>query len=238
MEYYTEKTQSPQLLLRTGHKKMRIIGIYTPVSRCLQTTFSLTLGQMLARRYKTLYLNFENYSGFSRMLNREFKNDITDLMYYFGCAREKLVYRLESMVETVNKLDFIPPADILHNLTGIRGSQWADLFGEMERTSEYEFLILDLSDSLTDLWEVLRSCDIIYTIQRDEGLSMAKLEQYERALSAMDYGDVSAKTVKWKLPFFKKLPASFEELTYGDLASYIKKEVFKDLLEEEGKADG
>lgn len=230
MEYYTEKAQDTGVFLRTGSKKMQIIGIYTPVGRCLQTTFSLTLGQMLARQYKTLYLNFEAYSGLGRMLNREFRNDISDLAYYFSCAREKLFYRMESMMETVNGMDFIPPADIYQNLMGIRGTGWIDLFGEIEKVSEYEFLILDLSDCLMDLWEILRYCDSVYTITREDALAEAKLKQYEKALESMKYGEITAKTRKWKLPIFKQLPLRFEELTYGELAAYIRKEVYPDLF--------
>lgn len=232
MEYYTDRSETVSPTLRTGLEKMKIIGVYTPIGRCLQTTFSLTLGQMLARKHKTLYLNFEIYSGFSRMLNRQFNNDITDLMYYFECAREKLSYRLESMVETVNGLDFVPPSEIYQNLAGIRGGQWMDLFRELEKTSEYEYLILDLSDGILDLWDILRNCTRIYTISRDDGLAMAKIEQYEKALEYMNYSDINVKTTKWKLPIFKELPARLEELTYGDLAAYIKKQVFPDLLGE------
>lgn len=233
MEYYTDKSETVPTTIRTGLKKMQIIGVYTPIGRCLQTTFSLTLGQMLAKRYKTLYLNFEIYSGFSRMLCRNFNSDISDLMYYFACAREKLVYRLESMIETVNGLDFIPPAEIYQNLAGIRGNQWLDLFQEIERVSEYDFLILDLTDGIMDLWEVLRGCDHIYTITREDGLSMAKVEQYEKALESLDYGDINARTVKWKLPIFKQLPSQFEELTYGELAAYIRSQVFPELIAED-----
>ncbi len=232
MEYYTEKVQNAESFLRTGNKKMCIIGIYTPVGRCLQTTFSLTLGQMLARQYKTLYLNFEAYSGLGRMLNREFKNDISDLAYYFSCAREKLFYRMESMMESINGMDFIPPADVYQSLTGIRGSSWIDLFEEIEKVSGYRFLILDLSDCLMDLWEVLQHCDHIYTIVRDDPLALAKVEQYERALESMKYGDITIKTTKWNLPVFRQLPLHFGELTYGELAGYIKREVFPDLLGE------
>lgn len=230
MSYYTERVKDADIKLRTGMKRMQIIGIYTPVGRCLQTTFSLTLGQMLARQYKTLYLNFENYSGMGRMLNREFKHDISDLAYYFNCAREKLCYRMESMTETVNGLDFIPPAAIYQNLAGIRGTQWNDLFLEIEKVSEYEFLILDLSDCIMDLWEVLKNCDYVYTIVKEDGLAMAKLEQYERALESMNYKEIAAKTTKWKLPWFQRLPLYLEELTYGELAAYIKREVFQNLF--------
>ena len=38
----------------------KLIGIYTPIGRCLQTSFSLVLGQMLAAKYKVLYLDFKN----------------------------------------------------------------------------------------------------------------------------------------------------------------------------------
>lgn len=242
MAYYTEKSQDAGQIFRTGTRKMSIIGIYTPVGRCLQTTFSLTLGQMLARRFKILYLNFETYSGLGRMLGRDFKTDIADLAYYYNCAREKLFYRMESMIETVNGMDFIPPADIYQNLAGIRGTQWVDLFREIEKVSEYEYLLLDLSDSIMDLWEVLRNCDRVYTITREDALAEAKVEQYEKALESTDYGDITAKTKKWHLPVFRKLPLYFEELTYGELAGYIKKEVFPDLFgennENESQNDG
>ncbi len=233
MKYYTDQSKAVPVSLRKELKNMQIIGVYTPLGRCLQTTFSLTLGQLLARNHKTLYLNFETYSGFSRMLNKSFEGDISDFMYYFSCAREKLAYRLESMVETVGGLDFIPPAEIYQNLAGIRGNQWLDLFQEIEKVSDYEYLILDLTDGVMDLWDVLRGCSHIYTITRQDGLSLAKIEQYQKVLKMMDYEDISARTVKWKLPVFRQLPVQFEELTYGELAAYIRSQIFPELFGED-----
>ena len=96
-------------------------------------------------------------------------------------------------------------------------------------------MILDLSDIVTDLWDMLRHCERIYTISRDDGLAMAKIDQYEKALEYMNYSDINVRTTKWKLPVFRELPAHFEELTYGELAKYIKKQVFPELLGEKDK---
>lgn len=235
MAQYSQTEDAGEVTRKNG-RKMRIIGVYTPVGRCLQTTFSLTLGQMLAKEYRTLYLNFEAYSGLGKMLNREFKGDLSDLTYYFSCAREKLFYQMKSLVETVGGLDFIPPAEVTQSLSGIRGEDWVSLFREIEKVSEYDYLILDLSDCLVDLWEVLKNCDHVYTIIREDPLAEAKTQQYEHALESMKYTEITGKTRKWKLPFFKRLPVHFGELTYGELAGYIRKEVFPELLGKENYA--
>ena len=84
---YISKFQSPETIVamliesaeglsdwrRTGEAtgtEVKLIGIYSPVKRCLQTTFALTMGQMLSKEHRVLYFNFECYSGFGQLLGR------------------------------------------------------------------------------------------------------------------------------------------------------------------------
>lgn len=231
--YFTEHGDSPSRLFRTSLKKLKIIGIYSPIGRCLQTTFAVTLGQILAKKGRTLYMNFERYSGLSRLLRKQFNLDISDLMYYFECTKEKLTLRIESMVENINGMDFIPPAQIYQNLAGIKGDQWLDLFGEMERCTEYEYLILDLSDGILDLWDILRYCDLVYTISKKDALALAKIEQYEKALECADYEDILTKTRKCGLPLFHDIPDDFELLSRTQLAYYIRDNILPEICKED-----
>lgn len=232
LQYYTEHQEATLPLMRVCNRRMKIIGIYTPIGRCLQTTYAFTLGQILSRYGKALYMNFEKYSGLSQLLKREFDSDVSDLMYYFECAKEKLAYRVESIVENINGLDFIPPAEIYQNLAGIKGEQWIELFKEMEKCTEYEYLILDITDGMIDLWSVLRFCDVVYTISRGDPMAIAKITQYEKALAASDYSDIISKTQKWDFPVFQHLPQKFDELTKSDLAQFIKERILPELMEE------
>ena len=233
MAYYMKEAGHVMSCVRTNTEKMKIIGIYTPVGRCLQTTFSFALGQILSKKAKVLYMNFERYSGLEALLKRSFQYDISDLVYYFQCAKEKLSLRLSSIVENVHGLDFVPPVQLYQSILGVHGQQWIELFAEIEKCSDYEYLILDLTDGVSDLWDILRSCTHVYTITRGDGVSLAKMDQYERGLRTMEYEDVLAKTRKIEFPVFKEIPIRFDELTYGDLARYVKQYIIPDFAGEE-----
>ena len=203
---------------------LKIIGVYTPVTRCLQTTFSLTLGQFLGECHKVLYLNFENYSGLDLMLGRMFKGSVADLLYYNECARDKVAWQLSSMVENVNGLDFIPPMRSFIELRAIRAEQWLSLFDTIEKTTEYEYLILDLSESTDGLLDILRACDEVYMIERDDALSGARIQMYELMLKENEYEDICLKLFRWHFPVFHELPGTLENLTHGDLYRFIQRQ--------------
>ncbi len=233
MEEYSGEISGISRKLRTK-SRMKIIGNYTPIRRCMQTTFALTMGQVLAKKHRVLYLNFESYSGFSFLLNREFCVDITDVLYYFNCEREKLAYRFAGMVQSLNGMDFIPPVVSYRDLSMVDGEQWLRLFQEIEEISDYEYMILDLSEQIQGLFDILRQCFKIYTITKEDGLALAKMKQYEAMLRMTDYEDIAVKTRKWNLPVFHRLPYGLERLTHGELGTYVKKVIEEDIYESTG----
>lgn len=213
--------------------KAKTIGVYSPVRRCLQTSFALTMGQLLSKEHKVLYLNFECYSGFSQMLHREFPSDMMDMVYYFRCTREKLAIRLPSIVQNINGLDFIPPGQSCIDMQEITGENWIELLEAIEEISDYEYLILDLTDGMKGLFELLAKCYKIYTITKDDGFAMAKMNQYEEILQLNNMDDISEKTVKCRFPFFKKLPNDLSLMTHGEFAGYVKAIIQEDLYEKQ-----
>lgn len=210
----------------------KMIGIYSPIKRCLQTSFAITLGQMLAKEHKTLYLNFERYSGLGELLRREYQTDMLDVMYYFQSAREKLAMRLPTIIQNAGGLDYIPPMQYALGLKEVPGEQWLALCRDIAAIGEYEYLILDLDEGIDGLFDLLRSCQKIYTITREDPFASAKLRQYERMLQFNGLETIAERTVKCRFPIFQELPASLDMMTHGELAGYVKAIIREDLYEQ------
>lgn len=240
------KYQSPELVVRemlnviadgSGWKgcpeatdtAVKMIGIYSPVKRCLQTSFALSLGQLLAKEHKTMYLNFEMYSGLGELLRREYQSDMLDVMYYFQSAREKLALRLPTIIQNAGGLDYIPPMQYSLGIREVPGEQWLALCRDIAAIGEYEYMILDLDDGIDGLFELLKNCQKIYTITREDAFAQAKLRQYERMLQQGELGEISEKTVKCRFPIFQELPDSLDMMTHGELAGYVKSIIKEDI---------
>ena len=230
-------------------RAMRMIGLYTPVSRCLQTTFALTLGQVLARRARVLYMDLTCFSGLESLLGEgpggviggsaggrpggAHRGGIGDLLYFNECAREKLSGELPRLTTDAGGVDVVSGFPSAFELGRVTAAQWLSLFSQVGRVSEYEYLVLDLSAQADGLLEILRACSLIGMIVRDDRVSAAQIAQYEQVLRSMEYQDVRARTLRIRFPVFARLPSDLHFLTHGELADHVRR-----LLEKEEWRDG
>lgn len=211
-------TRLPKLK-RSGN--ITFIGNYSPVRRAMQTSFALTMGQILAKEHATLYLNFEHYAGIGELRPDIQSSDMADLLYFLHGDREKFRLRLQSICKRMGNLDYIPPMKSGQNLLTITEAEWLELLQRIEDMGEYEYVILDLSESMQGLFEILRACKVVFTITKEDRIARSKLLQYEQMLSLYEYEDVLAKTRRLKLPHIQRLPEELEQLTRGDLAALV-----------------
>lgn len=212
----------------TRKKTAQLIGVYSPLHCCMQTTFALAAGEILAKKKKTLYLNFECFSGFETLLGRRFDGNLTDVLYYYGCAREKLSYRLESIVQKMGELYFIPPAASYEDFQDMREEEWIAVITGIAQAGGYEAIVLDLTEQVRGVYGLLAVCDRIYTLLKEDRMAKAKLAQYELLLEREDYRGIREKTKMCRAPFLKNLPSDISCLGRGEFADFVEKRLRED----------
>lgn len=203
-------------------EKAEIVGIYTPVGRCLQTSFAMVYSRLRAKSKKTLYINFEVFSGFGAWFEREYSTDLMDLMYFLDEPEDKFLFKLAGITEHFGGTDYIPPAISYEDFMMVKAEEWIKLIKMIAQKSEYEVIVLDLGDQMQGLFEILSLCDKLYAITRSDGIAKAKIESFEKALKMSHKEELLQRIVKCRLPVFKEIPQKAEELGYSQLADYMK----------------
>lgn len=227
VSYYLEREENA-CSGACAEKCAQIIGLYSPVRRCLQTSFALTMGQVLSRKYKTLYVSFEHYAGWNGLLKKEGGRDLADLLS-FPEEGERFSYRMRTVERKFGKLWYIPPVYVGQNLVYITGRQWVELIKKIAAFGGYEYLLLDLSEGLQGIFDILRICDRVYTVVCEDKIAKGKMDQYEHLLRMQEYEDVLEKTQRQILPHIHEMPGQLERYTRGELMEFAQELIRNDL---------
>jgi hypothetical protein len=177
--------RSGEVLPKVGdRKKGKLMGFYSPIRRCLQSTVALTMGQLLAEKYPTLYVSFEFYTGLEEWQDRNGR-DLSVLLYYQQNRPESFGTQLQTLVQKIGPLDYVAPMSNGENLLYITPEQWKSLIQALLNTGDYEYIILDLTESIQGLFEILHLCHKVYTIVREDSAAIQKMYRYEQLLSLL-----------------------------------------------------
>lgn len=219
---YCEKPIEEQIVVLGARAK--ILGVYSPVGRCLKTSFAWTMGQHLAKNGRVLYLSLEEYSGFSKLIGGNTQTDLSDVFYFFrqgNCS----FFRLSSMIYTWGNLDYIPPVRYPEDLSQITGRDVLELLNKLSAESGYETIIVDMGHMGKHAVEIMEACEVVYMPVKEDCISAAKLEEFEEYLEASGKKRLKDRIQRLKLPYhnsFGRRDTYMEQLLWGELGDYVR----------------
>ena len=179
----------------TQGKTKEVIGIFSPVHRCGKTRYALKLGKELSLSGKVLYIGTECYGGCKGYF-KEGSLSVADALYYARQENQNLGALLSGMVESMEGLDFLPPAKMSEDMRNISGKDWIELIRQIIESGIYETVILDLDDGISGVYDILRNCSQVHLLYIKEEVALGKVRQFEGELQMMGYDDVRSKLIK------------------------------------------
>ena len=212
-------------------KTTEILGVYSPLGGCLQTCFALTLAQILGREKSVLYLNLEEYSGFEELMGRGFAHNLSDLLYYVRQDNQNLIHKMNSMVQSINNLDYVPPVQTPADIRSAAWKDWERLLQMISTESSYEVIVLDIGNGIDENFQLLDLCKRIYMPVLSDAVSMCKIAQFENLVRIWDFPQILEKTVRISPPFHmvsSPSPAYIEQLMWSELGDYVRELIRKE----------
>ena len=216
---YLQETRDCRLAL----EGTKLISLYSPVKRCLQTTFGIHLAHLLSKKGRTLYLNLEGYSGFDRFLSGPFSKDISDFIYYVNQTSENISLITQKFIYRLGEVDMIPPVLNPRNLQDITEDMWIHMLRILRECGLYDYIIVDVSDFIHGTFAILRGSQVVFSLTKSDDRANAKWQQYCSILEESGYRDILDKTRRPEVPHVAVVPANMEDCSPGPLMELVSK---------------
>lgn len=176
-------------------KNARILAVYSPVHRIGKTTFAIKLGKQLATQENVLYLNLETYAGIGGYFPDEEVQNLSHLLYYGRQEKDDISVRIASMVRQMGYLDYIPPMKVWTDLKSVTMKEWEAFFQKLMEQSIYDVIVLDVGNSVENVYEILGLCDYVFLLQASDVYAQGKLKQYQYILQVLGYQELEKRTI-------------------------------------------
>ncbi|MBO6240462.1 MAG: hypothetical protein J6O61_06415 [Butyrivibrio sp.] len=201
IDFCAEKAESFEgLTVGISDNEGTVIGLFSPVSKCGQTTLALKMGDVLSSSGKTIMLSFDSFSSLPQKLDAEADGTINDLMYYAEEDKNKFCIYLEKIKRSIGNIDVIPPAKIAMQIKEIDYDSLKMLLGLLIHDAGYKYVILDLTEYPNGFFDILRLCNKLFTITRPNSADAYRVEAYEDVLRLNGHEDILASTIKVVIP--------------------------------------
>lgn len=186
--------------IQTVAGKGRVISLYSPLSKCGQTTLAVSIAEFLARKSKTIFLSFESFSTLSDYLGIDYEEDISDLIYYTDCEHDKFSLYLEKIKRNKNNVDYVMPAKTAMQIKEIGFEKVAELYKLLTCECGYDNIVVDLTELPDGFFDIASLSYRIFTITKDNLRDDRVMRMYDEILRQSELEDIIEKTVKCQLP--------------------------------------
>ena len=168
--------------------KCNIIGIYSPVSRCGKTSFSLALALHFSMCNSCVFMSFDNFSTLGNFVSNEPGNEktIDDLLYYFTGSPDILASKLLSVVKRILQLDVIPSSKQYCAITDMTTDEQVQFINSIAETGKYDYIFIDMG-SISPVHPILQICNTIYiTAPQNDQYSDEKINMFMASLDNLN----------------------------------------------------
>lgn len=176
-----------------SRKEKEIIGIYSPTHSRLQTPFALTLAQLLAPDKKVLYVNLGEWAGFGNWMEESYQRDLADLMYFISCHGVKIQGILESVIHSVQHIDYIPPMNDAQLLCETSAEDYQKLLLLLAEKTDYEVILLDFGVMIPGFFSLLEQCIHIYQVLDAGSLARGQCSQFEESMLRLGMSETAGR---------------------------------------------
>ncbi len=183
----------------------KVIGVYSPVGRSFKTSFSLMLAKEFGKKYKTIYVSLEEYSGLEYFVGDNFNYTLSDALISYMDDKSKLFIKMERMLSYIHNIEILPSVKCIKDIYGTPIEIWRDFFQYLIDEGPYNVVIIDFGNIAFSREEIFKLCDVIYVPELKNSQAKEKIKEFNKHLESIKNGQLTERLSYIEIPYIKEL---------------------------------
>ncbi len=160
-------------------RRNQVICVYSPIGHELKLPFALCLSEWCGKQQPALFINLEELSIQSSLMEMEGRKDLLDLLYVVENRKGKQM-NLEEFVCEQEGIQFIPPMNSPTEVAYITGAQWMECRKKI--TEQFQGTVVVLMDHIVQGFEqIIESCDGLLLLTKPGSFYRRSTEAFRRS---------------------------------------------------------
>ena len=186
---------------------------------------SIILGQLFGQSGKTLYINLEGYSSVSELTGIEFEKDMSDILYDMGNGSGNVAAIIGGTVNNFGTVSILPPMRSVKDLKSIAYTEWKSFLLKLEMGTDYQYIILDISDNVENPDSVIGLCEYLLVAVGTDKVAEKKVEQFLSDLKKEFDEDGRLQIIKYIIPRVDRVDSKMLRTPGNPIWDYAEKEL-------------
>lgn len=172
-----------QVLGREEHEALavKIVGVFSPVCSDSKTLTALSVAKYYGKDYRTLYINFDEFSGLTKELPPQ-SCDLSDVAYWYRENKSRLEGKLSEAVVKGLFFDYIAAVECPSDISFISTWQWLEIVRFVAEKCDYEIVIIDAGNLMQNPWQIIQLCNKVLIPLGKSIISDYKIKDFEKYL--------------------------------------------------------
>lgn len=161
-----------------------IVGIYSPIKRCGKTQIGLEYANYQGKNKKTLFITMDEYGYIPDYAGEGY--NLEDLLYFYFQNTSAFNLKLKVIAQPYRSFDIIPPISSGDAIREVKIEEWKGFFRKVIDSSDYELIVIDISDIALHIPEILKLCTFCIIPYTTDEMSEMKLRKYKERMELFE----------------------------------------------------
>ena len=200
---------------------MKVIAVYTPNDSRIATSIALDIGKLLSGRASTLFISLDGMSVIPDITGIEFDMDMSDLF----CENMTEGGLSNAIIRSVRRLGNMDVLPIMHNyqdMASVTNEEWKNFIKDIERKTDYEFVVIDLTESVRNLFDILKLANYICVATSKGTVEGYRYKQFMKEIEILYDSELKEKINTYFVDAGDDIPFEMSAGSMGPFGNYSK----------------